>query len=147
MELSYIDEAHRPSLQKEFKAKTLPFASSLYHVKNINMMLQCEHCGRWRLLYSQYKLSKKERADLQAALEDLLFTCGSPLQELDLPGRLSSVYVQDIVCEEPIEWLYCKAKYPPICVYCACTLDIEFSEYDQFYPQCCGCHQPKLPVT
>ena len=55
-------EAHCPSLQKKSKrTKTLPFESKLRHVKNVNMMLECEHCGLWRLLYSQQKLTKKER--------------------------------------------------------------------------------------
>ena len=40
-----------------------------------------------------------------------------------------------------------KTKYPPICVSCACTLDIDFSEDDQLYPQCSGCQQSKIPVT
>ena len=37
-------ESYRPSLQKKSKkAKTLPFASSLRHVNNVDMMLECEH--------------------------------------------------------------------------------------------------------
>ena len=47
-------------LQKQSK-KTLPFASSLRHVKNVDMMLECEHCGSWRILYCEQKLTKKER--------------------------------------------------------------------------------------
>ena len=98
------DESHCPSLQKRsLKAKTLPLASSLKHVKNVDMMLECEHCGRWWLLYCQQKLTKKERKSLQEALANVSFTCGVPLQELELPGKLANVYVRDISCEEPIE--------------------------------------------
>ncbi len=32
--------------------------------------------------------------DLEAALSDHTFTCGAPLQDLDLPGRLADVYVR-----------------------------------------------------
>lgn len=44
------DGRFRPSLQKA--KKTLPFSASIQHVKNVDMMLQCEECSMWRLLYS-----------------------------------------------------------------------------------------------
>jgi len=43
-------EEFRPSLQKRSKCKTLPFSASIQHVKTVNMMLQCDECGLWRLL-------------------------------------------------------------------------------------------------
>ena len=141
------NESHHPSLQKKPRTKTLPFASTLWHVQNVDMMLKCEHCGRWRLLYSQYRLTKKERTDPEKALEDVSFTWGSPLQESELPGKLANVYVWDIVCEEPIERLYYTVKYPSICVHCASSLEIDFNTYQfHFYPQCSGCQKPKIPV-
>ena len=49
-------EAHRPSLAKKAgKAKTLPFIASVQHVRNISLMIQCEECEMWRLLYSPKK--------------------------------------------------------------------------------------------
>lgn len=54
------DESHRPSLQKTPKRrKTLPFAVSIQHVKNVDLMLQCDECSMWRLLYSQVQTHKK----------------------------------------------------------------------------------------
>ena len=80
---SETDESHRPSHKvKSKKKKTLPFSASLQHVKNVDLMLQCDECSMWRLLYSRHKLTRKERADLQAALEDVSFTCGAQLQDL-----------------------------------------------------------------
>ena len=75
----------------------------------------------WRLLYCQFKLSKKEQADLKAALEDISFTCGTHLQDLELPGRLNEVYTRTISCEEPIEKLYYLEKYADtyMCVLCS----------------------------
>ena len=59
------DESHRPSLQKKSKkTKTLPFASSLKHVKNVDMMLECEHCGRWRLNCTVSRNSQKKKGNL-----------------------------------------------------------------------------------
>jgi len=105
-------------------------------VRNIDLMLQCDECGLWRLLYSKYKLTKKERSDLQAAIEEISYTCGAQLQELELPGRLKDVYVRDISCEDSIEKLYYSAKYDPICVYCAASIDSVPSDR---YPQCPSC--------
>ena len=141
------NKSHRPFLQKKPRAKTLPFVSTLRHVLNVDMMLECEHCRRWRLLYSQYKLTEKDRTDLEKALQYVSFTCGSPLQELELPGKLVNVYIWDMVCEEPIERLYCTAKYPLICVHCVCSFEINFNtDQSHFYSQCSGYQKPKIPV-
>ena len=37
-------EEHRPSLKIKKPKKTLPFSASVQHVKNVDMMLQCEEC-------------------------------------------------------------------------------------------------------
>ena len=73
----------------------------------------------WRLLYAKFKLTKQEQANLQLWLNDVSFTCGAQLQNLDLPGRLNEVYTRELSCQEPIEKLYYSAKYTPICIYCA----------------------------
>ncbi|XP_065895962.1 uncharacterized protein [Dysidea avara] len=134
-------EEHCPSLKKPNKRrKTLPFASNLTHVRNVDMMLQCEECDSWRLLYSQHKLKRAQRLQLERALKDYTFTCGASMSDLELPEGLN-VYARDIACGEPIEKLYYAAKYPPICVYCA--KDIEWNE-KEYYPQCADCKQPKI---
>ena len=107
-------------------------------------MLQCDECAMWRLLYSKFKLTKKERTDLQAAIEDVSFTCGAPLQDLQLPGHLSEVYARQLSCGEPIEKLYYTAKYSHICIYCADTVDLPVLE--DKYPQCHAC-QDKLKIA
>ena len=93
-------------------------------------------CGD--LLYSQKKLAKRDRHDLQSILEDVSFTCGAQLQDLNLPERLRD----EMCCEEPIEKSYYSAKYKPICVYCA--EDVDKVEKD-CYPQCAYCtDRPKI---
>ena len=77
-------------------------------------------------VYCQFKLSKKEQADLQTVLQDVSFTCGAQLQDLELPGWLNEAYTRKILCEQPIEKLYYSAKYSPICLHCAA----------EKYPQC-----------
>ena len=138
------DGSHRSSLQKTYKQKkTLPFLASVQHVKNL--MLQCDECSMWRLPYSRFKLTRKERADLQVAIDDISFTCGALLHDLQLPGCLSKVYTRELSCGEPIEKLYYTAKYIPICIYCAD--DVESVPKDK-YSQCNACKdKPEIMKT
>ena len=48
-------EEHCPSLQKyPSQSKTLPFVASIQHAHNTNLMLQCQECDMWRLVYSKH---------------------------------------------------------------------------------------------
>ena len=76
------------------------------------MMLHCEECDSWRLLYSQHKLKVAQRLQLKRDLRDYTFTYGASMSDLELPEGLD-VYARDIACGEPIEKLYYSAKYPP----------------------------------
>jgi len=91
-------ESSRPSLQKKpQRKKTLPFHGVLQHVKNVDMMLECMECSMWRLLYSKKKLSRHDKKRLQDALDEWEFTCGAPLQDLELCGPSSEVYMRDVL--------------------------------------------------
>ena len=60
---------HQPSLYKHSKKhKTLPFIASIQHVKNTNLMIQCEECGMWRLVNAKKKLSAHWRRVLEKTL-------------------------------------------------------------------------------
>ena len=75
--------------------------------------MQCGGC------YTRFKLTRKERSDLQEVINDIMFTCGAPLQGLEH----NKVYTRELSCGEPIEKLYYMAKYSPICIYCADDMD------------------------
>ena len=138
-------EDHRPSLKAKRSKKTLPFSASKQHVKNVDMMLQCDECGLWRLLYSKRKLKAEERQLLEQKLDGLMFTCGSCLEDLNLQPPLNEVYVRDIHCSDPIEKLYYAAGYEPICIYCAAELQpAQVDTSSKFYPQCSDCKQSKV---
>ena len=62
-----------------------------------------------------------------------MFTCGSSLEELELPAPLNEVYVRNLNCADPIEKLYYSAGYYPNCIYCAANVTADRLEY---YPQC-----------
>ena len=96
-------EEYRPSLHLKTAKKTLPFSASKQHVKNVDMMLLCEECKMWRLLYSRKKLKKDHHQQLEARLDGLMFTCGSSLQDLNLCEPLNEVYVRNLNCYDPVE--------------------------------------------
>ena len=138
-------EKDRPSLAKPNKRRSsIPFSPSVQHVKNIEIMLQCEECDLWRLLFSKRKLSVKDRAELQAILDDIAYSCGATLEELDLPEKFSCVYVREHGCFEPIEKLYYSAGFEPVCIYCA-EEGVEDGSND-YYPMCSTCMNNKDPI-
>ncbi len=118
-------EKHRPSsVKKSSKHCSLPFHGKLQHVKNANLMIECEECGMWRLVYALRKLNSIQRSSLQNSLSGMSFSCGAPLQELDIAPELCDlVCVRTLACGDPIEFLYYTAKYEPICIYCAQSID------------------------
>ena len=132
-------EEHRPSLQKRpNRQKTLPFVASVQHARNTNLMVQCEECEMWRLVYSKYKLNKSEKSSLQSVFEDFTYTCGASLSDLDLSGRLQDVVVRDLRCYDPLEKLYYSLNHDPICIYCCSERSLHSPE--SCYPQCTDCN-------
>ena len=131
-------EEHRPSLQNHpVRQKTLPFVASVQHAKNTNLMVQCEECEMWRLVYSKYKLTKAELTELSTAMNDYTYTCGASLSDLCLPGRLKNVAIRRLHCYDPLEKLYYSLNKEPICIYCCTETDVVVKE--GFYPRCPGC--------
>ena len=128
------EEEHRPSLRKPTaRSKTLPFVASVQHAKNTNMMIQCEECELWRLVYSKYKLTVPERSQLNDALADYTYTCGASLS-LNLSGRLSDVCIRDLQCYDPLEKLYYSMNKEPLCIHCCSSTDL--TAKTDCYPQC-----------
>jgi len=67
-------EEYRPSLRQHAqREKSLPFYSSVQHIKNSGMMLMCDECGMWRLIYATRKLWARKKQ----LLSHLSFSCGS----------------------------------------------------------------------
>ena len=134
-----------PSLSNAKKAKALPFVPSSRHVQNVNVMVQCEQCDLWRLLYSKRKLTLQERQQLQTLFEDLSYSCGATLQELDLPDSLSCTHALEHNCYDPVEPLYYVAGFDPICVYCG-SEEVQDSSTSESCPTC-DCCQVKDPIN
>ena len=63
---SDTSEKHRPSAAKKAaRQRTLPFHGKLQHVNNACMMVECEECEMWRLVYALRKLSSGQRMSLE----------------------------------------------------------------------------------
>ena len=138
-------EEHRPSLKNKTtrtKSRTLPFYASIQHVKNSQLMVQCEECNMWRLVYSKYKLTAQQRRQLQQRLSDYSYSCGAKLQDMGLGEQFQNVEIRDHACGDTIEKLYYSAGFEPICVYCG--VEQSYTSDGQ-YPQCADCsHLPPV---
>ena len=53
----------------------------------VGLLLQCEECNMWRLLFSRHKLHYPEIVELGKILDDISYTCGVSFSDLELPGR------------------------------------------------------------
>ena len=113
----YLIRQHLPSYKKDAvtkqkrKMRKLPYYASVQHVKNSQLMVQCSKCSLWRLIFSKYRLTKKQREVLQHLIEDFEYTCGATLKDLHLPEEYDDVDVRDHNCFDTIEKLYYSAKY------------------------------------
>ena len=66
-------EEYRPSaMKKSSKQRSLPFQGKLQHVKNANMVVECDECGMWRLLYSLRKVNQTQYTSLERALNGMI---------------------------------------------------------------------------
>lgn len=87
----------------------------------------------------QGDLQNLKRLKVNAALDGLSFSCGSPSQDLDLEDNiLSEIYVQDLHCGDPVEPLYYSANFQDICVYCCEDIQENLTS-KEYYPQCQDC--------
>lgn len=135
------NESHCPtSLNKKNssrKKKSLPFYASVQHAKNSRLVVQCDDCNMWRVIYSKHRLKKDQQMKLESVLGTHSYTCGSKLKDLHLDEEFNDVEVKDHECFDMIEVLYYSAKYEPICIYCG---EVEPYISDDEYPQCQNCN-------
>eukprot|EP00731_Ephydatia_muelleri_P010010 Em0005g596a len=133
-------EEHRPSAKKASSKATLPFRASIQHVHNAGMMLQCDECALWRLVYAKRKLNSAEKKDLESAIDSMSYSCGALLKDAEIPSSLKDiVFMRQLQCHSLIEKLYYSAKCSDICIYCAIAVPRWNYDKEQFYPQCADC--------
>ena len=133
-------EQHRPSLQisRTSAKRSISFTPSQQHVRNVGLLVQCEECDMWRLLFCKHKLNYQEVMELTQCLDDISYTCGVAFSDLDFPGRLKNVCMKDHRCNDPIEKLYYSCEFEPICCQCASE---EVAVDLKYLPLCWECKE------
>ena len=139
-------EEYRPSLQATRKnaKQSLGFTPCQQHALNVGLLVQCEECDMWRLLFSKNKLNYPEVVELGKILDDVSYTCGVSFSDLELPGRLKNICVRDHKCRDPIERLYYSCDFEPICINCASQNVQPSAEY---FPLCPDCQEQGIVPT
>ena len=136
-------EADHPSLQQRKKAKVLTYSPTQQHAHNVGVVVQCDECDKWRLLFSKRKLSLNERAQLEDIIGDISYSCGATTEEIVLPDTLKSVGIRSHSCDDPIEKIYYSAyKEDPVCIHCGSTHDLTLPDElcaHTFYSYCSSC--------
>ena len=137
---SSTTEKDRPSLQSQKKKKFLSYSPVKQHTVNVGLVLQCDECNKWRLLFSKRSLPFHDRQELERLLSDISYTCGARIDDLQLPERLTCVKIRAHQCSDPIERLYYSA-YPDdiLCIHCGSTENIVEREDTAVYPFCTAC--------
>ena len=117
---------------------------NISHVKNAEMILMCDECSMYRLIYSKRKLKPAEKLQLEQAL-DGCHSLMEQLQNTDIPEHLKdTVFVRQMSCEEPIDY---SAKFTDICVYCSAPVAL-WNDKEQYYPQREGCgDKPQISTS
>ena len=130
-----------PSLTKRKKAKSLTYSPTETHARNVGVVVQCDECNKWRLLFSKRKLSAKQRQQLEEIIADVSYSCGATTEDLILPEALASVCIRAHECSDHIEKIYYSAyKDDPLCIHCGSTTSLNIpSESDSFYHFCDDC--------
>ena len=84
----YVTATIKKDLPSKTATKTTSCQFTLKHVKNTNLMLQCDECDLWRLVYSDVKLTPAQRSLLENAFADCSFTYGSTVNDLEIEELL-----------------------------------------------------------
>ncbi len=93
-------------------------------------------------IVGEQRLSVWDKADLQHIIDDISYSCGPLIQDLDLPEKFSCVYMKDQNCHDTVKKLYYSADFEPICIYCASE---NVDDCDGSYPKCSDCSE-KLTI-
>ena len=116
----------------------MPFNPTKQTAMNVGQVLQCDECGKWRLMHSKCKVKVNNDA-LTNVLETIMYTCGTSLSNIEDEELLEGIYTQsEITCNMPIELPHYSAKYEDICFYCGIVKHLDVQDAS-VYPICEGC--------
>ena len=130
-----------PSLAKKHQRKQI-FTLSIQHARNTDRMLQCDECEVETGVFKKEALSLSDRNQFDVVFNDMSFSCGAQLADLELPPSLQNVFVRDLTCSNPTEKLYYSLGHENIhvCYYCGQEVKSESVTDDLYYPRCNSCN-------
>lgn len=139
---SQTNESYCPSLaEAKRKSHGMPSPPPAQYAKSTGMVIQCDECRKWQLLYSRKKIVKAQRGKLQEIVEMLSYSCGSRLQDIqDTSAEVNQeVFVKAILsCISPIEVPYYSSNYEDIC---RAESDLCAEDHTKLYPICQWCKE------
>ena len=116
----------------------MPFNPSAQTARNTKLVIQCEVCGKWRVLHSKHKIEKNQLAQIEQELDTVSYSCGSVFGEEE--SAMTDIFVrQNLTCNNTTEVTYYGAGHEPVCFYCGTTQELLDEESDEFYPTCSQC--------
>ena len=100
----------------------MSFTPTAQYARNVTLIIQCHECEKWRLIYSKATLTPQEKVELGGILEEIQYSCGSGLQEIEHDDRsvLQKVFTRtNLTCSSPIELPYYSNNiHEPLCFHC-----------------------------
>ena len=81
----------------------LTFSQTEVHARSVGPVIQCDKFDKWRLMFSERKLSQRQRKQIEDIINDISYSCGTTTEDLVLPDELSSVCVRKHDCSDHIE--------------------------------------------
>ena len=71
------------TVEKENSKHRMPFTPSSQYAKNTSTVIQCVDCGKWRCVYSKYKLKHAQMNALQKFTTEFFYTCDTCIQDAE----------------------------------------------------------------
>ena len=143
-------EEHCPSKKlAEKKGNGMPFTPTAQYARNVDVVIQCHECEKWRLLYAKNVVTRWEKTKLEKILEEVQYSCGSSLQDIDDESSiLCRVFTRtNLLCSSPMEIPYYGTYHEPLCFYCGCSDVAEDDDLQDKYPICNNCLHKKPAVS
>lgn len=142
-----------PTMTVEDSDPKLPVPDAhLCTVQNARALVFCSECTKPRVIYSKYKLTVKEKDDLDKSLNEYVYSCGGPLMSPFSPLFGNCMCRAPLACSSPIETPYygCELGRKDLCCYCAvegCCVDQELKkQYKTVLPICDSCKTSNVTV-
>lgn len=146
-------ELHCPSLQRKADEQGSKIPAGMVVGQKLRSTVRCGECSKPRGIYSNKVLTTTEQQQLAVLLEQVEYTCGSPLttEGSDLHGQ---VFVQlSLRCHDHVEFAYfaCPRKKPDVCCHCggldAMRDPVLLRKYKVVLPVCEACKDCRPAIT